>query len=133
MGCVGDSRMSELNFNGKSVQVGNVKQFPIATDGGLPYGRQAGDALIPNANDTQLKDGLILSDGAHHHVVVQRGLNANLREGSKVTLDGKEMTVLRSLNAPDTLREKINYWTGMIPIMFRSAVSQAMGRGNGFG
>lgn len=134
--------MADLNFNGKSYQVGTPKAFPAAEAGGLPYSMDASDTLV-NGPDYKLVDGLILSDGSKNYVVKQRGMSPGLerevemaRYGGKpvmATLDGKPMRVVKVLNAPDTFGEKVRYWSTMLPIMVKSMISQAMGRGNGFG
>lgn len=134
--------MPELVIQGRHLTVAAPKVFPAGTDGGSPYSRAAADALIPSVRDTKLVDGLVLSDGTKHYVVTKRGMSPGLGEAVEsarydgkpvtVTLDGKRMEVLKSLDAPDTLREKLSYWRVMIPLMFRSMLSQAMGRGNGF-
>lgn len=133
--------MADLNFNGKSHQVGAPKAFPAPEPGGREYSMDAADHLIDGA-DYKLVDGLILSDGVQNYVVKKKGLNPDLaqevemsRYGDKpvmATLDGKQMKVVKVLDAPDTFREKVSYWSTMLPLMFRSMVSQALGRGNGF-
>lgn len=126
--------MSQLIIGSKPIQVAKPQAFPAGTDGGLPYSRAVSDALIPEGSrDTSLVDALVLTDGKTDYVVKRRGLNRDVAEGTRVKLDGKDLTVKRSLDVPDTLVEKVRYWGLMLQIMITSTVSTLRGRGNGFG
>ena len=126
--------MANLQLGGGHVVTVKAPQaFPAGKDGGLPYSRAASVALMPRDTiDTRLRDGLILSDGQTDYVVNKRGLNPDLDEGATVKLDGRTLSVKRSLNVPDTFREKLRYWSAMLPLLIRSKLSELSGHGNGF-
>ena len=129
--------MSDLKLNGQTINV-TVKATLPAGDrmknyDGTAYSWEAAKKLVPEGTrDTRLVDGMILSDGKREVVVLKRGLNQEPRTGTKVTLDGKPMTVVHALDVPDTFKEKVRYWKGMLPIMASEAWRKARGQGSAF-
>ena len=123
--------MAELTVGTRTTTFKSVQRFPGGQPcGSFPYSCAAKEALTPGGKrDNQLVDGLILTDGKDDVVVKQRGFNKVLREGTRVQLDGKPMTVLRSINVPDTWGEKWAHWTKAVPLAFQAAFDHVRGRG----